>query len=61
MKRNCEYLAEWLQRHNYVPDGTLVLTGTGIIPPTEFSLKELDRIEIWIDEIGTLSNIVVKV
>ena len=61
MKRNCEYLAEWLQRHNYVPDGTLVLTGTGIIPPTEFSLKELDRIEIWIDDIGTLSNIVVKV
>ena len=40
MKRNCEYLLNWLLRHNSVPDGTIVLTGTGIIPPPEFSLNK---------------------
>ncbi|MDP6425787.1 MAG: fumarylacetoacetate hydrolase [SAR202 cluster bacterium] len=56
MKRNCEYLADWLQRHNHVPDGTVVLTGTGIIPPTEFTLQKDDIIKIEIENIGILSN-----
>ena len=61
MKRNCEYLLNWLLRHNSVPDGTIVLTGTGIIPPPEFSLKESDNIKIKITGIGELVNSVVKV
>ena len=61
MKRNCEYLLDWLLRHNSVPDGTIVLTGTGIIPPPEFSLKESDNIRIKITGIGELVNSVVKV
>ena len=61
MKRNCEYLLNWLLRHNSVPDGTIVLTGTGIIPPPEFSLKESDNIKIKITDIGELVNSVVKV
>tara|TARA_B100000749_G_scaffold239908_1_gene199529 strand:- start:411 stop:1346 length:936 start_codon:yes stop_codon:yes gene_type:complete len=56
MKRNCEYLADWLQRHNHVPDGTVVLTGTGIIPPPEFTLQKNDIITIAIENIGTLIN-----
>jgi 2-dehydro-3-deoxy-D-arabinonate dehydratase len=56
MKRNCEYLADWLQRHNHVPDGTVVLTGTGIIPPPEFTLQKDDIINIEIQNIGKLTN-----
>jgi 2-dehydro-3-deoxy-D-arabinonate dehydratase len=34
------------------------MTGTGVIPPTEFTLQSGDRIEITIDPIGTLVNTV---
>lgn len=61
MKRDCEYLADWLQRHNTVPDGTVVLTGTGTIPPAEFTLKEDDVVSIEIGKIGKLVNTVVVV
>jgi 2-dehydro-3-deoxy-D-arabinonate dehydratase len=36
-----------------------MLTGTGIVPPNEFTLQPGDRIEITIDPIGTLANHVV--
>lgn len=61
MKRDCAYLADWLQRHNPVPDGTTVLTGTGTIPPPEFTLQDGDVVNITIEKIGTLSNPVAKV
>ena len=61
MKRDCNYLADWLQRHNPVPNGTTVCTGTGTIPPPEFTLAEGDLVRISIDKIGTLVNRVVQV
>ena len=61
MKRDCNYLADWLQRHNGVPNGTTVCTGTGTIPPPEFTLAEGDVVSISIDKIGTLVNSVVQV
>ena len=61
MKRDCNYLADWLQRHNPVPNGTTVCTGTGTIPPPEFTLAEGDLVRISIDKIGTLVNPVVQV
>ncbi|MBI4219115.1 MAG: fumarylacetoacetate hydrolase family protein [Chloroflexi bacterium] len=61
MRRNCDYLADWLQRHNPVPDGTTVCTGTGTIPPPEFTLQQGDIIRIEIEKIGTLVNTVVVV
>ena len=61
MKRDCNYLADWLQRHNQVPNGTTVCTGTGTIPPPEFTLAEGDVVSISIDRIGTLVNTVVEV
>ena len=61
MKRNCAYLADWLQRHNQVPNGTTVCTGTGTIPPPEFTLAEGDIVSISINNIGTLVNPVVVV
>jgi 2-dehydro-3-deoxy-D-arabinonate dehydratase len=36
------------------------MTGTGIVPPDEFSLAVGDRIRITIDPIGTLENDVVQ-
>ena len=56
MARTCEELADWVQRHNYVPNMTTVLTGTAIVPPPEFSLMEGDEVAITIDGIGTLEN-----
>ncbi len=61
MKRDCAYLADWLQRHNSVPDATVVLTGTGTIPPPDFTLAEGDIVSIEIENIGTLVNTVVDV
>ncbi len=61
MIRDCEYLADWLQRHNPVPDGTTVLTGTGIIPPQDFTLQDGDVVTIEIESIGRLTNVVAVV
>ncbi len=61
MKRDCAYLADWLQRHNSVPDATVVLTGTGTIPPPDFTLTDGDVVSIEIEKIGTLVNTVVTV
>lgn len=61
MKRDCNYLADWLQRSNSVPDGTAAMTGTGVIPPQDFTLEDDDVIEIEIENIGTLVNTVVTV
>jgi 2-dehydro-3-deoxy-D-arabinonate dehydratase len=61
MKRDCAYLADWLQRHNPVPDGTTALTGTGTIPPPEFTLKDGDVVTIEIERIGALVNTVITV
>ena len=61
MARTCDELADWLQRHNLVPNMTTVLTGTGIVPPPEVSLQEGDIVVIVIEGIGTLENDVVVV
>ncbi len=61
MKRDCAYLVDWLVRHNSIPDGTSVMTGTGTIPPPEFTLAADDVIHVMIEKIGTLTNTVVVV
>lgn len=61
MARSCEELADWIQRHNFVPDLTTVLTGTAIVPPPEFSLQEGDVVTMSIEGIGVLENDVIEV
>ena len=61
MARTCQELAEWLQKHNDVPNMTAVLTGTSIVPPPDFTLQEGDSVSITIEGIGTLVNDVVVV
>jgi 2-dehydro-3-deoxy-D-arabinonate dehydratase len=53
-------LIAYLFRCNEFPDGVILLTGTGIIPPSEFTLEDGDDVEIAIDGIGTLRNPVVR-
>ena len=38
------------------PAGTVLLTGTGIVPPSEFTLESGDTVTIEIDAIGILTN-----
>jgi len=56
MVRTCEELAEYFRRYNHVPETTALLTGTSIIPPDDFTLKEGDVVHIDIENVGTLVN-----
>jgi 2-dehydro-3-deoxy-D-arabinonate dehydratase len=58
MRRKPEELVEYLYREMSFPTGCILLTGTGIIPPDEFTLAAGDLVEITIEPIGTLSNVV---
>jgi 2-dehydro-3-deoxy-D-arabinonate dehydratase len=56
LKRRCDELADWLQRSNRVPAGTVISTGTGILVPDEHALRAGDVVEITLDKVGTLRN-----
>ena len=58
LKRRPEELAAYLFRECGFPAGCLLMTGTGIIPPSDFTLRRGDEIHITIESIGTLSNYV---
>lgn len=51
-----EQLTEYLMRHNPVPVGTVVSTGTGIITPSDLPLADGDLVQIEIAGFGILSN-----
>ena len=61
IKRGFEELAEFLFRSQAFPHGAVLLTGTGIVPPENFTLQEKDRITIEISGIGSLENPVIVV
>ena len=56
MRRTPEELVGFLFRENSFPDGCVLLTGTGVVPPDEFTLQSGDEIRITIPPIGTLEN-----
>jgi len=56
LKREPRKLVEYLFRDNSFPNGCFLMTGTGIVPPSEFTLHSGDRIRITIEPIGTLEN-----
>lgn len=58
MKRKHQDLVDYLFRECNFPNGCFLMTGTGIIPPDEFTLKAGDEISISIEHIGTLTNTV---
>ena len=61
LARRLDDLADWLFRGLDFPDGVIVLTGTGVVPPGEFTLRDGDEVTIEIDGVGTLRNPVVTV
>ncbi|WP_436928946.1 fumarylacetoacetate hydrolase family protein [Halosimplex halobium] len=61
MVRTCEELTSYLTRHNVVPDLTVLMTGTALVPEGDFTLREGDLVEIDIEDIGTLTNPVTTV
>lgn len=59
MQRSFAELVEWLLRDNPVPGGSVLLTGTGLVPPDDFTLLPGHTVEIHVAGIGTLRNPVV--
>lgn len=58
IKRGLDELAGFLFRSNHFDKGAYLMTGTGVVPDSDFTLQDDDRISITIDGIGTLTNIV---
>ena len=58
MKRTPEELIGFLFRETSFPGGVFLMTGTGIVPGTDFTLKPKDKVSITIESIGTLINFV---
>lgn len=61
LRRSPAELVDWLSRGLDFPNGVLLLTGTGIVPPPEFTLAPADLITITGTGLGTLRNTVVTV
>ena len=58
--RPYEELISYLGRDNLFPDGVVLLTGTGIVPPDDVTLEAGDEVTIAIEGIGELRNPVVR-
>lgn len=58
MKRTLQELVRFVFKECSFPSGCLIMTGTGIVPSSDFTLQSGDEISISIDGIGTLINIV---
>lgn len=58
IRRTFEELRDYLFREMSFPNGCYLMTGTGIVPPNDFTLQFGDEIQIQIDPIGTLINTV---
>jgi 2-dehydro-3-deoxy-D-arabinonate dehydratase len=58
IKRTFTELTGFLYRESTFPNGSFLMTGTGIVPGNEFTLRSGDQISITIEPIGTLVNTV---
>jgi 2-dehydro-3-deoxy-D-arabinonate dehydratase len=58
MKRELRTLVDYLYRETSFPNGCILLTGTGVVPPDDFTLERGDEILITVDNVGTLHNLV---
>jgi 2-dehydro-3-deoxy-D-arabinonate dehydratase len=56
MHRSFEELASWCVRENPLPAGSVLLTGTGVVPPDDVALAPGYRVEVEVEGIGVLSN-----
>lgn len=56
LKRRFEELVEFLYRELDFAHGAMLMTGTGVVPGSDFTLSSGDRVEITIEGVGTLIN-----
>ncbi len=56
MHRELDELVDWLFRGQDFPVGVVLLTGTSIVPPLEFTLHEGDVVTVQIPGVGLLRN-----
>jgi 2-dehydro-3-deoxy-D-arabinonate dehydratase len=56
MRRSFGDLVDWLFRAMDFPAGVVLLTGTGLVPGSDFTLHEGDRVVVDVSEIGVLTN-----
>jgi len=56
LKRRFAELVDYLFRSQAFPNGAVLLTGAGIVPPDSFTLEAGDVVRITISGIGTLEN-----
>jgi 2-dehydro-3-deoxy-D-arabinonate dehydratase len=56
IKRPFNELVEYLFRSQKFPNGAVLLTGAGVVPPDSFTLVAGDIVRITISGIGTLEN-----
>jgi 2-dehydro-3-deoxy-D-arabinonate dehydratase len=56
IKRRFDELVDYLFRSQQFPNGAVLLTGAGIVPPDSFTLEANDTVRIHISGVGTLEN-----
>jgi 2-dehydro-3-deoxy-D-arabinonate dehydratase len=56
MKRGFEELVAALYLELSFPAGAVLLTGTGVVPPDEFTLRHGDRVRIAVEGVGVLEH-----
>lgn len=61
IKRSFAELRDFLFRSQKFPHGAVLLTGTGVVPGDDFTLRSGDLVQITISGIGTLENPVIEV
>jgi 2-dehydro-3-deoxy-D-arabinonate dehydratase len=60
LRRRLDELVDYLTRADAFPDGVILSTGTCLVPGTPFTLTAGDEVQIEIDEVGILTNPVVR-
>jgi 2-dehydro-3-deoxy-D-arabinonate dehydratase len=60
IKRPFKELVDYLFRSQKFPNGAILLTGAGVVPPDSFTLEAHDTVRITISGIGTLQNPVMR-
>lgn len=60
MKRSFDELAAALFEELSHPAGAVLLTGTGVVPPDEFTLHDGDRVRIAIEGVGILEHAIYR-
>lgn len=60
MARTFDDLVGWLARDNSFPNGAFLMTGTGIVPTSDFTLLPGDVVHVSITPVGTLSSPIIQ-